>query len=236
MEWLSAQRIEVDWGIDRRTKKLPVGFIIGAGLAAEKVAALDQGRDGWSQEGLQSDLGFEWKELAVPDSDQVLGDLRLRHIAVRRPVSEEQSDHFVYAGFVTNRDRNAGAMTAWCVKGAADVTRAVDDLRALASTLNPNERLDKTADGRFLLAMLTYNLCSTVRRLCFDDGERHVSISRFREMLLHCTGRQAKSERTRKLKVSQLKARQIFTRVRKHFELRARGKTTTEYKGGVVTL
>jgi hypothetical protein len=32
----------------------------------------------------------------------------------------------------------------------------------------------------------------------------------------------AKSERTRKLKISQLKARQLFTRVRKHFELAER--------------
>jgi hypothetical protein len=221
LEWLSHQSFEAD-RVGGRIRNVPVGFIICTELTAERAAALDQDRDGWSRAGLQSNGPFEWKELTVLDSDPLLRGLQLRHIAVRRSCLGEDSSRFQYATFVTNRDRIAGAMASWFVKGAADVNRALGDLGALASGLNPNDSLDKTGYGRFLLAMPTHNLCSAVRRLCFDDGERHVSLNRFREFLLHATGRMAKSERTRKLKISQLKARQLFTRVRKHFELAER--------------
>lgn len=218
LSWLSEQQITFDIKIrDWRTKKLPVGFILGTKLTSDMVAALDRERIGWSREGLQSNASLDWKEFTPPYSEQVLPGLRLCHVALRRAVSEEEPDQFAYTAFVTNRGRGAGAMAAWFIKGNAEVNRAIEDLTVMAKGLNPDARSDKTGEGRFQVALLSYNICAAIRRLCFAPRYRHVSINRFRELLVHATGRMVISGRPRWLKISQSEARLIFGELQRRF-------------------
>lgn len=67
--------------------------------------------------------------------------------------------------------------------------------------------------------MLAYNICSRIRRHCLPEEERHISISRLRELLIHASGWIATKGRTRYLFIAEGRARLIFANICRKFEV-----------------
>ena len=116
-------------------------------------------------------------------------------------------------------------MVNWFLRDAKHVNQVVGDIEMLASGSNPGVLSELTGAGRFQLALVNYNLCAAIRYLGFPAGAGNIPISRLRELLFHATGRMAKTERVRSLKISQPNSRKVFAELRRRFPLAERDRT-----------
>lgn len=206
------QRAKTDGKLWSRKKK-QIGYAFSAPLESISIDRL--GNDStldWSCQSLEAASEIEW---ATEEFDPEHDHDKPKHLVLRqkRPDSEE----FEYAMLVSNLRTVDGHLFERFKKGHQDAARAINDIRQLAAGSFPTDSSGDAGEGRFRLALLTYNVCSAIRQLVFKNDEARAPIDQFRTKLIRGVGRIAKDGGSRWLKLSQTRISNSFHKVRRQF-------------------
>jgi hypothetical protein len=137
----------------------------------------------------------QWAEVPfVPSERYEHKDSRpLRYVGLRllKPqglLFADGSDRHHYA-VITNRDVRGDKLLDWHREKAGTVEHVHDEIKnALGGGHMPSQRFAVNA-AWFKLALLSYNLASAIKGLCFDPEERAVRFKKYRLLLVHLAGR-----------------------------------------------
>jgi hypothetical protein len=175
----------------------PIGFAISAVMGPELQAAVRRVPDKeWKSFGQEEDGTLrQWAEVDfVPGDRSEHKDRRpLRYVGLRllKPqgvLFGDGSDRHYHA-VVTNRTLDGGLLLNWHREKAGTIEHVHDEIKNwLGGGHVPSQRFAVNA-AWFKLALLTYNLVSAVRGLCFSVEERTVRLKKFRLLLIHLAGR-----------------------------------------------
>jgi Transposase DDE domain group 1 len=190
LEWLrDPQRAQEPGGA--------IGFAVSAVMGAELGAAVRKVEDkAWKTFGTEDDGTLrQWAEVDfVPAEKSEHKDTQpLRYVGLRllKPqgvLFADGTDRHFHA-VVTNRPLDGGLLLDWHREKAGTVEHVHDEVKNwLGGGHMPSQRFAVNA-AWFKLALLTYNLVSATRGLCFSVEERTVRMKKFRLMLIHLAGR-----------------------------------------------
>ena len=137
----------------------------------------------------------QWAEVPfVPSENYEQKNSRpLRYVGLRllKPqgvLFADGSDRHHHA-VITNRDVSADKLLDWHREKAGTVEHVHDEIKnALGGGHMPSQRFAVNA-AWFKFALLSYNLASAIKGLCFDSEERTVRFKKYRLLLVHLAGR-----------------------------------------------
>ena len=190
----------LDWLKDPQRAEEPggaIGFAVSAVMSEELQAAVRKVQDkAWKSFGQEEDGTLrQWAEVGlVPGEKSEHKDSQpLRYVGLRLLKAQgvffaDGSDRHYHA-VVTNRKLEGGSLLDWHREKAGTVEHVHDEVKNwLGGGHLPSQHFAVNA-AWFKLALLTYNLGSAVRGLCFSVDERTVRMKKFRLLLIHLAGR-----------------------------------------------
>jgi hypothetical protein len=170
---------------------------VSAVMSAELAVAVRKVEEkGWETFGTEDDGTLrQWAEVDfVPGNRSEHKDSQpLRYVGLRllKPqgvLFADGTDRHYHA-VVTNRKLDGGRLLDWHREKAGTVEHVHDEVKNwLGGGHMPSQRFAVNA-AWFKLALLTYNLISATRGLCFSAEERTVRLKKFRLLLIHLAGR-----------------------------------------------
>jgi len=174
-----------------------IGFAVSAFTSPELSRALKRIADkAWVTFDTEPDGTLrQWAEVSfVPDERYERKDSRpLRYVGLRllKPqgvLFADGSDRHHHA-VLTNRDLPGDKLLDWHREKAGTVEHVHDEIKnALGGGHMPSQRFAVNA-AWFKFALLSYNLASAIKGLCFDPEERTVRFKQYRLLLVHLAGR-----------------------------------------------
>jgi hypothetical protein len=174
-----------------------IGFAISAFTSPELSQALKAiPNKTWRTFATESDGTLrQWAEVPfVPSEPYEQKDTRpLRYVGLRllKPqgvLFADGSDRHHYA-VLTNRDLPGDKLLDWHREKAGTVEHVHDEIKnALGGGHLPSQRFAVNA-AWFKFALLSYNLASAIKGLCFEPEERTVRFKKYRLLLVHLAGR-----------------------------------------------
>jgi hypothetical protein len=190
----------LNWLQDPRRAAEPggaIGFAVSAVMSQELAAGVRQVKERqWKTFGKEDDGTLrQWAEVDfVPGEKSEHKDSQpLRYVGLRllKPqgvLFADGTDRHFHA-VVTNRELDGGLLLDWHREKAGTVEHVHDETKNwLGGGHMPSGHFAVNA-AWFKLALLTYNLVSATRGLCFDAEERTVRMKKFRLLLIHLAGR-----------------------------------------------
>jgi hypothetical protein len=176
----------------------PIGFAISAVMSealAKAVAGVVEKE--WQTVATEADGTLrQWAEVVfVPGEASEKKDSQpLRHVGLRllKPqgvLFADGSDRKHYAVVTNLKDWAGGRLLEWHREKAGTIEHTHDEVKnGLGGGHMPSQRFAVNAVW-FKLALLTYNIVSAIKRLCFEPAERTVRLKKFRLLLIHVMGR-----------------------------------------------
>ena len=174
-----------------------IGFAVSAFTSQELTQALKQIPDkAWTTFATESDGTLrQWAEVPfVPGERYERKDSQpLRYVGLRllKPqgvLFADGSDRHHHA-VLTNRDLPGDKLLDWHREKAGTVEHVHDEIKnALGGGHMPSQRFAVNA-AWFKFALLSYNLASAIKGLCFNPEERTVRFKKYRLLLVHLAGR-----------------------------------------------
>ena len=191
----------LDWLKEPQRAQEPggaIGFAVSAVMSPELAAAVRAvAEKGWKTFGIEDDGTLrQWAEVDfVPGEKSEHKDSQpLRYVGLRllKPqgvLFADGSDRHFHA-VVTNRKLlDGGRLLDWHREKAGTVEHVHDEVKNwLGGGHLPSQHFAANA-AWFKLALLTYNLVSATRGLCFSAEERTVRMKKYRLLLVHVAGR-----------------------------------------------
>lgn len=175
----------------------PIGFAVSASTSPQLRKVLEQIADRqWTTFATESDGTLrQWTEVPfVPSERYEHKDSRpLRYVGLRllKPqgvLFADGSDRHHHA-VITNRDIQGDKLLDWHREKAGTVEHVHDEIKnALGAGHMPSQRFAVNA-AWFKLALLSYNIASAIKGLCFDPQERTVRFKKYRLLMVHLAGR-----------------------------------------------
>ena len=175
----------------------PVGFAISAMMTEELMREIKRIPDkDWMTFDTEADgTRRQWAEVPfVPSERYEQKDQRpLRYVGLRllKPqgvLFADGSDRHHHA-VVTNRDLRGDKLLDWHREKAGTVEHVHDEIKnGLGGGHMPSQRFAVNA-AWFKVTLLSYNLASAIKGLCFDPEERTVRFKKYRLLLVHLAGR-----------------------------------------------
>jgi hypothetical protein len=137
----------------------------------------------------------QWAEVPFVPSDsyehkdsQPLRYVGLRLLKPQGLLFADGSDRHHHA-VITNRQVSGDKLLNWHREKAGTVEHVHDEIKnGLGGGHMPSQRFAVNA-AWFKLALLSYNLASAIKGLCFDPEERTVRFKKYRLLLVHLAGR-----------------------------------------------
>jgi hypothetical protein len=174
-----------------------IGFAVSAVMSAELAETLRaMPEKNWTTFDTEADGTLrQWAEVPfVPGERYEHKDSRpLRYVGLRllKPqgvLFADGSDRHHHA-VITNRDLPGDKLLNWHREKAGTVEHVHDEIKnALGGGHMPSQRFAVNA-AWFKFALLSYNLASAIKGLCFDVEERTVRFKKYRLLLVHLAGR-----------------------------------------------
>lgn len=190
----------IGWLVHSDRSKEPggaIGFAISAMMTDELISAMRRiPEKGWSTFDTEADGTLrQWAEVPYVRSERYeQKDSRpLRYVGLRllKPqgvLFADGSDRHHHA-VITNRELRADKLLDWHREKAGTIEHVHDEIKnGLAGGHMPSQRFAVNA-AWFKLALLSYNLASAIKGLCFDPEERTVRFKKYRLLLVHLAGR-----------------------------------------------
>lgn len=190
----------LDWLRDPARAQEPggaIGFAVSAVMSEELQAAVRKvGEKEWKSFGKEDDGTLrQWAEVDfVPGEKSEHKESKpLRYVGLRllKPqgvLFADGTDRHYHA-VVTNRELAGGLLLDWHREKAGTVEHVHDEVKNwLGGGHMPSQHFAVNA-AWFKLALLSYNLVSATRGLCFSVEERTVRMKKFRLLLIHLAGR-----------------------------------------------
>jgi hypothetical protein len=174
-----------------------IGFAISAMMTDELIKAMRRiPEKAWTTFDTEADGTLrQWAEVPYVRSERYeQKDSRpLRYVGLRllKPqglLFADGSDRHHHA-VITNRELSGDKLLDWHREKAGTIEHVHDEIKnALAGGHMPSQRFAVNA-AWFKLALLSYNLASAIKGLCFDPEERTVRFKKYRLLLVHLSGR-----------------------------------------------
>ena len=174
-----------------------IGFAVSAFTSVELSKAMKEiPEKEWTTFGTEPDGTLrQWAEVPfVPGEGYEQKDsLPLRYVGLRllKPqgvLFADGSDRHHHA-VVTNRDLPGDKLLDWHREKAGTVEHVHDEIKnGLGGGHMPSQRFAVNA-AWFKFALLSYNLASAIKGLCFSPEERTVRFKKYRLLLVHVAGR-----------------------------------------------
>ena len=183
---------------DRSTKPGGViGFAISAMMTEELMREIKPiANKDWTTFDTEADGTLrQWAEVPFVRSEryeqkdsQPLRYVGLRLLKPQGLLFADGSDRHHHA-VITDRDLRGDRLLNWHREKAGTVEHVHDEIKnALGGGHMPSQRFAVNA-AWFKLALLSYNLASAIKGLCFDPEERTVRFKKYRLLLVHLAGR-----------------------------------------------
>lgn len=174
-----------------------IGFAVSASSSQELSRSMKRiANKEWTTFDTESEGTLrQWAEVPfVPGERYERKDSRpLRYVGLRlvKPQGELFSDgsdkH--YHAVITNRDLRGDLLLNWHREKAGTIEHVHDEIKnELGGGHMPSQRFAVNA-AWFKLALLTYNVASSIKGLCFTPEERTVRFKKYRLLLVHLSGR-----------------------------------------------
>ena len=174
-----------------------IGFAISAVLSAElakAVAAVAEKE--WKTLSTETDGTLrQWAEVVfVPgEASEKKESKPLRYVGLRllKPqgvLFADGSDRKHHA-VLSNLDWEGGRLLEWHREKAGTIEHTHDEVKnELGGGHMPSQRFAVNATW-LKMALLTYNIVSAIKGMCFEEKNRHVRLKKFRLLLIHVMGR-----------------------------------------------
>jgi len=135
-----------------------------------------------------ADVPFVRSERYEQKDSRPLRYVGLRLLKPQGLLFADGSDRHHYA-VITNRDLRGDRLLNWHREKAGTVEHVHDEIKnGLGGGHMPSQRFAVNA-AWFKLALLSYNLASAIKGLCFDPEERTARFKKYRLLLVHLAGR-----------------------------------------------
>ncbi len=216
--WLNAPERE-------RERGGRIGFVVSARMSASLAKAVASlAESAWQTFATEADGTLrQWAEVVfVPGLEGEKKDSQpLRHVGLRllKPqgtLFNDGSDRHHYA-VVTNLDWDGARLLNWHREKAGTVEHVHDEIKnALAGGHMPSQHFAVNA-AWFKLALLSYNIASAIKGLCFSPEERTARFKRYRLLLVHLAGRMSRFQC--KLRLRFCASKEAIARVMKVWEV-----------------
>jgi hypothetical protein len=174
-----------------------IGFAISAVMSRELTAAIkavpeqqwksfETEKDGTQRQWAEVD--FVPSERSEHKYSRPLRYVGLRLLRAQGSLFADGSDRQHHA-VVTNVDWDGGRLLDWHRLKAGTVEHVHDELKnGLAAAHMPSQRFGVNA-AWFRLSLMSYNIASAIKGLCFDVQERTARFKKYRLLLVHVAGR-----------------------------------------------
>lgn len=186
-----------------------IGFAISAVMSAGLAAALSKLPEAqWTTYATEADGTLrQWAEVDyVPDDatekrdSQPLRYVGLRLLKAQGSLFADGSDRHHHA-VITNIKWAGDRLLKWHREKAGTVEHVHDEVKnELGGGHMPCQHFAVNA-AWFKLALLSYNLASAIKGLCFSPEERTVRFKRYRLMVVHLAGRMSRFANTLRLRL-----------------------------------
>jgi len=174
-----------------------IGFAVSAVMSTDLATAMREiPEKQWTTFDTEADGTLrQWAEVCfVPGERYEHRDSRpLRYVGLRllKPqgvLFADGSDRHHHA-VITNRDLRGDRLLNWHREKAGTVEHVHDEIKnALGGGHMPSQRFAVNA-AWLKFTLLSYNLASAIKGLCFDPEERTVRFKKYRLLLVHLSGR-----------------------------------------------
>jgi hypothetical protein len=179
-----------------------IGFCVSAsvskGLAAELAKIADSE---WKTFGRDPDGTLrQWADVdylpSEPYESKVDGGKPLRYVGLRLLKSQgllfaDGSDRMHFA-VITNLDWTGDRLLPWHREKAGTIEHVHDEIKnGFGGAHLPSQRVAANA-AWFKIALLSYNIASAIKDLCFDAADRNARVKRYRLMIVHLAGRMSR--------------------------------------------
>lgn len=175
----------------------PIGFAVSASTSPPLRQVLEKIADKqWTTFATEADgTSRQWAEVPfVPSERYEHKDSRpLRYVGLRLLKAQgvlfaDGSDRHHHA-VITNRDLPGDKLLDWHREKAGTVEHVHDEIKnALGAGHMPSQRFAVNA-AWFKFALLSYNIASAIKGLCFEPQERTVRFKKYRLLMVHLAGR-----------------------------------------------
>lgn len=174
-----------------------IGFAISARMSVELAKAVGEVVEAnWQTIATEADgTRRQWAEVVfVPGEasekkdSQPLRYIGLRLLKAQGVLFADGSDRKHYA-VVTNLDWEGGRLLEWQREKAGTIEHTHDEVKnELGGGHMPSQRFAVNA-AWLKLALLTYNIVSAIKGMCFEPENRNVRLKKFRLLVIHVMGR-----------------------------------------------
>jgi hypothetical protein len=198
-----------------------IGFAVSARMSPELARALAQVKEAdWKSFDKEADgTQRQWAEVDfVPGEAGEKKDSKpLRYVGLRllKPqgvLFNDGTDRHHHA-VVSNLDWGGAKLLNWHREKAGTVEHVHDEVKnALAGGHLPSQHFAVNA-AWFKLALLTYNIASAIKGLCFSPQERTARFKKYRLLLVHLAGRMSRFQC--KLRLRLRASKEAIARVQK---------------------
>jgi Transposase DDE domain group 1 len=198
-----------------------IGFGVSARMSADLAKAIAKLPDWeWKSFNTEADgTSRQWAEVVfVPGEAGEKKDSKpLRYVGLRllKPqgvLFNDGSDRHHHA-VVTNLDWDGAKLLNWHREKAGTVEHVHDEVKnALAGGHMPSQHFAVNA-AWFKLALLSYNIASAIKGLCFSPEERTARFKKYRLLLVHLAGRMSRFQC--KLRLRLRASKEAIARVQK---------------------
>jgi hypothetical protein len=202
-----------------------IGFAVSARMSGELAKALAKiPESGWKTFDTEADgTSRQWAEVDfVPGEAGEKKDSRpLRYVGLRllKPqgvLFNDGSDRHHHA-VVSNLDWDGAKLLNWHREKAGTVEHVHDEIKnALGGGHMPSQHFAVNA-AWFKLAILSYNIASAIKGLCFSPQERTARFKRYRLLLVHLAGRMSRFQC--KLRLRFRASKEAIARVQKVWDV-----------------
>ena len=186
-----------------------IGFAVsavGSGALTQALAGVPE--KAWTTYATEADgTRRQWAEVAfVPGeagekkASQPLRYVGLRLLKAQGSLFADGSDRHHYA-VITNLDWAGDRLLQWHREKAGTVEHVHDEVKnALGGGHLPSQHFAVNA-AWFKLALLTYNLASAIKGLCFAAADRTARFKKYRLLVVHLSGRMSRFANTLRLRL-----------------------------------
>jgi hypothetical protein len=177
-----------------------IGFAVSARMSGELAEAIAMVQEGeWKTFDTEADGTLrQWAEVDfVPgEAGEKKDSQPLRYVGLRllKPqgvLFNDGTDRHHHA-VVTNLDWDGAKLLNWHREKAGTIEHVHDEVKnALAGGHMPSQHFAANA-AWFKLALLSYNIASAIKGLCFSPEERTARFKKYRLLLVHLAGRMSR--------------------------------------------
>lgn len=186
-----------------------IGFAVSADMSRELHTAVTAvAESAWQTITTEADGTLrQWAEVEFVPShrSEHKNDVPLRYLGLRilKPqgllfADGSDREHFAV---VTNLNWDGGRLVQWHREKAGSIEHVHDEVKnALGGGRMPSQKIGANA-AWFRCALLSYNIASAIKGLCFTVEERTARLKRYRLLLVHIAGRMNRNDCVMRLRL-----------------------------------